>query len=418
MFDLDKWQEIWATITRNKVRSIFTGFGVFWGIFMLVILLGLGNSLEGGLMKSIDGFATNSCFFLTGQTSVPYKGYKKGRRWTMNQKDVEIIKQKATALEYISPILFKSSSSKNAVLGQKAMTAELRGVYPEHFEVEKQNVLAGRLFNELDVSAKRKCCVIGRKVYESLFDVNEDPIGKYIRVDGIYFQVVGVIKPKSQASFSGDIESSIFMPFSTMRQAFNMGDDIYFIACTVKSNYPSSILEEQVLNILKANHDIAPDDKKAVRSFNIEKQFQMFTNLIMGVELLIWFVGIGSLLSGVIGIMNIMLVTVKERTREIGVRRAIGAKPFSILSQIMSESLVLTAIAGFFGLFCGVLLLEGVRAIMSMGDGESSLFIPPFISMGKALIALLVLSVSGLLAGLLPAFRALQIKPIDAIRDE
>ncbi|MDH6355596.1 putative ABC transport system permease protein [Dysgonomonas sp. PH5-45] len=415
---LDKWQEILETLNRNKLRSFFTGFGVFWGIFMLIILLGLGSSFEGGALKSIDGFATNSCFFWTGRTSKPYKGFGTGRFWTMNNKDITQIKQKASALEYISPILFVNSFNKNVVNGQKTSTSDIRGVYPEHFDIERQDVLFGRLFNDRDDKTERKSCIIGKKVYETLFSETEDPIGKYIRVNGIYLQVVGVIRPKSHASISGDVENSVFIPFSTTQRLFGIGDVIYFIACTAKPGYDCATLEEQVTNILKANHDIAPDDTKGVGSVNVEKQFLTFSNFFLGVEALVWIVGIGSLLSGIIGIMNIMLVTVRERTREIGVRRALGASPRNILTQIMSESLLLTALAGFSGLFCGMILLEIVRAIMTMGPPEDSFFVPPFISISKAIIALSILCASGLLAGLLPAYRALQIKAIDAIRDE
>ncbi|MFV0470041.1 MAG: ABC transporter permease [Dysgonomonas sp.] len=417
MFDLDKWQEIWATISRNKVRSIFTGFGVFWGIFMLVILLGFGYSFEGGILKSIDGFATNSCFFSSDITSEPYKGFRKGRFWEIDNKDIEIIKRKATALEYISPILFGNSSAKNVVNGQKSGTYDVQGVYPEHFEIMQQHILSGRLFNNLDVEYNRKVCIIGKQVYETLFAEGENPSGQYIRVNGIYFQVVGVIKPKSNAQIGGDVESSVFLPFTTLQQAFGMGDKIHFFACTAKPGISCSILEEQITNILKANHDISPTDMKAVRSFNIEKQFKIFSNLTLGVQMLIWVVGIGSLFSGIIGIMNIMLVTIKERTREIGVRRALGAKPRTILVQITSEGVILTLISGFLGLFAGVLILEVMRAMIMMNAGDS-FFIPPLLSIGKALVALLVLSVAGLFAGLLPATRALRIKAIDAIRDE
>ncbi|NDW10907.1 ABC transporter permease [Dysgonomonas sp. 520] len=417
MFDIDKWQEIWATISRNKTRSIFTGFGVFWGIFMLVILLGLGNSFTGGIAKQVDGFAVNSCFFASRLTSEPYKGFRKGRSWNMNNRDLEVIKQRATALEYISPMLFGHNGAKNVVRGQRTFTSEVRGVYPDHFKIEQQYVLNGRLFNDLDIKYNRKSCMIGKKVYEALFDKGENPIGHYIKANGIYFQIVGVMKPKSNASIGGDVESSVYIPFTTMQQAYNLGDVIYFMGCTAKPGYEVSVLETQITEILKKNHNIAPDDKKAVMSINLETQFKMFTYLSLGVEILIWIVGMGSLLSGIIGIMNIMLVTVRERTREIGVRRALGAKPRSILTQIMSESLVLTFIAGFLGLALGVLILELIRQGMMMGT-EDSFFIPPFISIGKALAALLILSVSGLLAGLLPASRALQIKAIDAIRDE
>ena len=418
MFDLDNWQEIWNTISRNKLRSALTGFGVFWGILMLIILMGLGYSLEGGLTKSVSGFATNVCFFFPNTTSEPYNGYRKGRSWNMNNKDLERIKERAMAVEYISPVLFGAGSSKNVVRGSKSGSFSTRGIYPEQFKIEAQHILAGRLFNEIDILQKRKVCVIGKNVAETLFNTGEDPIGVYIRVNGIYFQVIGVISPKSSIQIGGDVESTVFLPFTTMQQAFNQGDRIHFLACTAKSGYSASMVEEEVKNILRAAHDIAPTDEKAVRSFNIEKQFQMFESLFSGVNILIWLVGGLALVSGVIGISNIMLVTVRERTREIGVRRALGAKPITILIQILSESFVLTALAGLSGILLGVFILEMVAQVMSSAMTDDTVFIPPLVSFEEAMSALIVLIVSGILSGLMPAMRALKIKAIDAIRDE
>lgn len=418
MFDLDNWQEIWVTITRNKLRSFLTGFGVFWGILMLIILIGVGNSVQGGILNQFEGFASNSCFFWTGRTSEAYEGYRKGRWWSMNVRDVELIRQKAKSVEYISPMLFISSGTKNAVRGQKSGTYDVRGIYPEHFNIEGQHVLAGRLFNDLDEANSRKVCVIGKEVYETLFQPGESAIGHYIRVNGIYFQVIGVVRPKSGASIGGDPETSIYLPFSTTQRAFNQGQDIWFMACTAKPGYPASMVEEEVKTIVKAQHNISPTDEKAMGSVNIEKQFQIFQNLFLGIDILIWIVGLGALFSGIIGVSNIMLVTVRERTREIGVRRAIGAKPTTIVAQILNESFVLTAMAGMIGFLAGVGILELVYKAMSGGADSDQLFIPPFVSFSTAVIALLILIASGVLAGLTPAMRALRIKPIDAIRDE
>lgn len=418
MIDFDKWQEIWHTITANKMRSIMTGFGVFWGIFMLVILIGLGNALEGGIMKNVDGFASNSCFFFTNLTSEPYKGFKKGRSWNMNNRDIELIKKKSKALENISPMLFGASSAKNVVIGRKSTSAQIVGVYPENFKIQTQTVLKGRLFNNMDITDIRKVALIGKTIAENLFDKGEDPIGKYIRVNGIYFQVVGVTRPNSRAQIGGDAETTVYIPFSTMQKAFNQGDIIHFLGATTKPDYPVSVLEDEIKSILKANHDVAPNDEKAIRSFNIEKEFQTFSNLFLGINILMWIVGLGSLFSGIVGVSNIMLVTVKERTREIGVRRALGAKPFTILAQIMNESFVLTFIAGFLGLLFGVVVLELISAVMRGGMSEDVFFIPPFISFGVGIVSMLILVFSGLLAGLIPAMRALSIKAIDAIRDE
>ncbi|MFV0419713.1 MAG: ABC transporter permease [Dysgonomonas sp.] len=420
MFDLDNWQEIWVTIARNKLRSILTGFGVFWGIFMLIILIGAGNSLQGGIMSNFEGFASNSCFFWTGRTSEAYKGYRKGRMWSMNIKDIHLIRQKARSVEYISPVLFIGGGEKNAVRGRKSGTYDVRGIYPDHFKIEGMHIVSGRLFNELDIEDSRKVCVIGKEVYETLFQQNEPTDGQYIRVNGIYFQVIGVVRPKSRASIGGDVETSIFLPFSTTQRAFNQGQDIWFMACTAKHGFSADQVEQEVKSIVKTSHDISPTDEKAMGSVNIEKQFMIFQNLFMGIDFLIWIVGLGALFSGIIGISNIMLVTVRERTREIGVRRAIGAKPISIMLQILSESFVLTAIAGLVGLLFGVAILEIVYQVMieSMGGEGGNIFIPPYVSFWTAIVALLIIMFSGIVAGFMPAMRALKIKPIDAIREE
>ncbi len=423
MFDLDNWQEIWSTITRNKLRSFLTGFGVFWGIFMLIILIGAGNSLQGGIYSNFEGFASNSCFFWTDRTSEAHKGFRKGRFWSMKVKDIQLIKERAASLEYISPMLFIGGSDKNVVRGMKSGSYGVRGVYPEHFKIEGQHIIAGRLLNEVDEKEKRKVCIIGKEVYETLFDKEEDPIGQYLKVNGIYFQVVGAIRPKSRASVGGNTEESVFLPFSTTQTTFQQGQDIWFMGCTAKPGYEVSYLEEEVKSIVKAAHDISPTDEKAMGSMNVEKQFKIFQNLFLGIDFLIWLVGLGALMSGIIGISNIMLVTVKERTKEIGVKRALGAKPASIIIQIMSESFTLTAIAGFIGFLFGIIILElvymGMNSGMMMGDSnEQAFFIPPFVSFWTAIAAMGVLIVSGLLAGFMPAIRALRIKAIDAIREE
>ncbi|MFT3993014.1 MAG: ABC transporter permease [Dysgonomonas sp.] len=418
MFDLDNLQEIWTTISRNKLRSFLTGFGVFWGIFMLVVLLGVGNAFKGGMMKIVDGFSPNSCFFYTELTSEPYKGYRKGRMWNMNNRDVTLLRQKAKTVEYVSPLLFSGGGNKNVVRGHKSGSYGAKGLYPEQFVVERPRILYGRLINDMDIANKRKVCVIGKEVYETLFDANEDAIGQYIRFNGIYFQVVGVVTSTADISIGGRTERMVHIPFTTMQQAFNQGDAIHFLACTAKSGYPAQVVEEEVKSIVKAAHNISPTDEKAMGSFNAEMIFQMFRALFLGVDILALFVGTGALLSGIIGISNIMMVTVRERTREIGVRRALGARPMVIVKQIINESLLLTTIAGLGGFVFGVILLELIGYLMESGMLEIKLFVPPLISFGTAIKALIVLIISGVLSGLLPAMRALRIKAIDAIREE
>lgn len=256
MFDLDSWNEIWVTITRNKLRSVLTGFGVFWGILMLVILIGGGNSFEGGLTEKFAGFATNSSFYSAGRTSEAYKGYRKGRWWSMNNRDLKLIKERAVTVEHISPNLFGGSGDKNVVNGQKSGSFGTRGVYPEHFQIEMQNILSGRVFNQLDIEDKRKVCVIGKQVYETLFDRGEVAEGQYIRVNGVYFQVIGVISPRAAISIGGDTEETVFIPFSTMQVTFNQGDVIHFLACTTKPGYDAEETVQEVTQILKAAHRV------------------------------------------------------------------------------------------------------------------------------------------------------------------
>lgn len=418
-FDIDNWLEVWTTITKNKVRSILTGFGVFWGIFMLIFMLGMGNGFEGGVLNQFEGIASNSSFFWTEKTSVAYKGYRKGRSWEMNVRDLKLIREKAESVEHISPMLFTGGTDKNVVRGIKSGTYSIVGVYPANFEVQQQYTLYGRVLNDLDIEQNRKVCVIGKEVYETLFDKGENPIGQYIRANGIYFQVVGVTTPKSEnANIGSDPQSTVYIPFTTMQRTLQRTDDIHFLICTAKPGYPASLVEEEVKNIIKSAHEIAPSDVKAMGSFNMEQVFTIFQLLFSGVSWVIWFVGMGALFSGIIGISNIMLVTVRERTREIGIRRALGAKPITIIGQILSESFVLTAISGFLGMFVAIVALSFFDRLMVNGILEIKTMIPPFVPFKMTIYAFITLLISGVLAGLIPAMRAMSIKAIDAIREE
>lgn len=417
MFDLDWWIEIWVTITRNKTRSILTCFGVFWGILMLIILLGAGNGLKNAMSEEVDGFATNSLFFYSDRTSEPYHGFNKGRYWEMRNRDVDAITHQVDGIEDISPIIWGNRTDKNVVYGLLSGTYNTKGVYPAYFNIEKQILHYGRLLNEIDLRDKRKVCLIGSNVNEALF-ANADPCGKYVRVNGIYYQVVGVVEQKAaNVNIGGRAAESVFIPFSTMQQTLNQGDILHFLCLTVKTDINVNEVAKEVESILKRQNYIAPNDPQAVGVINFAEQFKTFAMLFFGIDALVWLVGMGTLLAGVIGISNIIMVTVKERTREIGVRRAIGAKPWNIIMQVMSESLVLTALAGLLGLSLGVFLLDLVDRILSANpDG-----IPirhPQVSIQVAILSTIILLISGLLAGLIPAWRAMKIKAIDAIRDE
>jgi len=416
ILDLDRWQEIWHTITHNKSRSFLTAFGVFWGMFMLVAMVGAGVALQRGMSSSIEGFATNSCFVWEEQTSEPYKGFKKGRNWYMENADIPVLVNKIEELQYIAPVIFGGGDGTNNVTrNDKAGSYGIKGNYPAYNLIDASKMIYGRYINDIDIAEKRKVCIIGERVYEVLFPGNENPLGKNIKVNGIYFQVVGVSRHTSNVNIGGNAQESVVLPFSTMQQAFNIGKRVHFMAITAKPGIKVKVVEDKVHAVLKANHEISPDDKKAVGGFNIEDQFNMFLYLGIGIASLIWIVGLGTLFAGAIGVSNIMLVTVRERTKEIGVRRALGATPSNIIRQILTESIVLTLIAGVSGLMFGVGLLALVGKALEKGD---QFFKNPQISFTVALAALGILLVIGTLAGFLPANRAMKIKPIEAIREE
>ena len=418
IFDRDRWIEIWVTITRNKTRSLLTCFGVFWGILMLVILLGAGAGLKNAVLGETEGVATNSVFFFSDRTSIPYKGFNKGRSWNIRNRDIEAIRRDVEGVDQVAPMIFGASGDKNVVFGVNSGTYQVKGVTPAYFQIEVQNLLYGRLLNEIDERERRKVCTIGESVNDALFHGN-DPCGKYIRVNGLYYQVVGVTKSRSQAvNIGGRSDESVYIPFSTLQQSMHLGDIVYFFGVSIFPTEDIGAIITHIKQILFAQNEIAPDDPQAVAVINIAEMFQTFNLLFTGIDVLIWIVGMGTLLAGIIGVSNIMMVTVKERTKEIGVRRALGAKPFDIISQVMSESLLLTAMAGLLGLSAGVFLLDFINRLLLAMPSDEIIIKDPSVNIQIAVIATVILLVCGLLAGLIPAWRAMQIKAIDALRDE
>lgn len=291
----------------------------------------------------------------------------------------------------------------------------IKGCYPEYDLIEKSKLLYGRYVNDIDIAEKRKVCVIGERIYEVLFQKGEDPTGKMIRVNGIYFQVIGVARSTTGVSIGGQTAETVVLPFSTMQQAFNQGNIIHLLAATAKEGVPVRVIQDKILEVLKEQHQIAPDDKEAVFNMNIEEQFKMFNYLGIGIAALIWIVGLGTIFAGAIGVSNIMLVTVRERTKEIGIRRALGATPQNIIGQILTESIVLTVLAGITGIVIGVGILRAVGIVLSQGD---QFFKDPQISFGMAVATLFILLIIGTFAGYLPAQRAMLIKPVEAISEE
>jgi putative ABC transport system permease protein len=415
MFDLDKFQEIWITITHNKSRSVMTAFGIFWGMFMLVVMVGAGVALERGISSQIEGFATNSCFIWTSRTSLPYKGFRKGRHWEMENKDLQILRSTIPEIQYMAPMIFAGNTNNNVIRNDKAGSYNIKGNLPAYNLIDNQKLIYGRYINDVDIVEKRKVCVIGERVYEVLFPHGENPIGKNIQVKGIYFQVVGVTSSNANINIGGDSKETVVLPFSTMQQVFNMGNSIHFMAITAQPGVKVSEVENKVYMALKAANNISPDDMTAVGGMNMEEQFTMFMYLGIGIASLIWIVGLGTLLAGAVGVSNIMLVTVRERTREIGIRRALGATPRVIVSQILTESVVLTLMAGTAGLMFGVGVLSLAGKIL---ENSTGIIKDPQIGFGVGVGALIILLIIGTLAGFIPANRAMKIKPIEAIREE
>ena len=422
MFDIDRWNEIISTLKKNKLRTFLTAFGVFWGIFMLVVMAGAGRGLEQGITQGVGQVATNSFFIWNNRTSEPYKGFRRGRQWVYNNDDVTFLRTHMKEVDIVAPRLFsgRGGQGPNTVRGEKTGSYNIKGDYPDWDKIDPSTVMKGRWLNEVDIIQKRKVCVVGEKVVEELFAKNEEPVGEYIRVNGVYYQVVGVIKPISNININGRTEESIILPFTTMQVAYNYGNMVFMMGITAKKGLSASHVEEKVIAALKERHSVAPTDVQAVGHINLEKQFKQFSTLFLGIQILTWIVGIGTLLAGVIGVSNIMLVIIKERTQEIGIMRAIGATPRKVISQIMLESVFITTLAGYFGLFFGMLLLEGASfALLKAAESGSEIFIRnPGINLGVGIACLLILIISGAIAGLIPAQRAVQIKPIDALRAE
>ncbi|MFC2106976.1 ABC transporter permease [Bacteroidota bacterium] len=420
IFDIDKWREIFDTLKKNKLRTFFTAFGVFWGIFMLVIMLGSGNGLENGVNHDMGDMATNSMFMWTQQTSIPYKGFPRGRHFNFKNGDTQALKDNIPEIQYIAPRIqgWTRGGGNNVIRGERTGSFRIQGDYPEYNLIDPVEILDGRFVNYNDIKDNRKVCVIGRRVRNEMFKPEENPIGEYLRINGVYFKVVGLFKTKKGDQRAEHEEQVVFIPFTTLQRTYNYGDVVGWYSITAEKNVPVSLVEEKAKKLLRERHSISPDDDRAIGSFNVEEEFQKMTKLFAGINGLIWIVGIGTLLAGVIGVSNIMLIIVKERTKEIGIQRAIGASPLNIISQIIIESVFLTALAGYIGLVLGVGLIELINYFLEQSGGGTGMFTNPEIDFTVALRALLILVISGIFAGFIPARRAVSIKPIDALRDE
>lgn len=415
MIDTEKLKEIFEVLSRNKLRTFLTAFGVGWGILMLMIMLGAGKGLENGVHRQFGGMAANSIFMWAQPTSMAYKGFKEGRSFLFDNSDTEALRDQIPEIEYISPGLQLGGwrGSNNVKRGDRIGAFEINGYTPEAKYVKLLKIPEGRFINEKDMELRRKVCIIGKRVKEILFEEDEDPIGEYIEMQGVHFKVMGLFESSRYGDNADGENQSIYIPFSTFQSAFNMGDKVFWYVLTAYPDVPATLVEEKAKKILKERHSVHPEDPRGIGGFNAAEEFQKVNNLFIGIESLSWFVGVLTLIAGIIGISNIMLVIIKERTKEIGIRRSVGATPVAIISQILLESTLLTTISGCIGLASGVWILELFGGLI-----EHDAFYNPEVNLNVALIALVILIISGLLAGLMPANRAVRINPVDALRSE
>jgi putative ABC transport system permease protein len=420
IFDADKWHEIYYALRKNPLRTFFTAFGVFWGIFMLIIMMGAGEGLYNGASSDLGDMATNSIFMWTRKTTIPHKGFPRGRFYRFNNNDTKALLDNIPEIKYIAPRLqgWSRGGNNNVIRGERTGSFNIQGDYPEINYIDPVKITSGRFINHIDINELRKVAVIGVSVFQEMFEPQEDPIGQYIQIQGVYFKVVGMFQSKKNDQQAEHDNQAIFIPFTTLQKVYNYGDVVGWYSITAKDDVRAGVVETKAKELLKQRHSIHPDDERAVGSFNLDQEWSKMTNLFNGISGLVWIVGIGTLLAGVIGVSNIMLIVVKERTQEIGIQRAIGAPPIQIITQIIIESVFLTAIAGYFGLAIGVGLLELVNYGLATSGADSNMFTNPSVDFTKAMWALGILVVSGIFAGMIPASRAIAIKPIDALRDE
>jgi len=421
LFDKDVWHEIAASLKKSKMRTFLTAFGVIWGIFMLMVLLGAGAGFENNARYQWGDFSTNSMFISAEKTTIPYKGYPRGRNFTFNTEDCELVKSRFDDIKYFSSGVYVSGgfgndqSSNVIVRGKQSASFAVLGVEPDRQKIDPLGFIDGRFINKLDFENKRKVCVIGERVYNTLFKPGENPVGEYIKINNVYFQIIGNFKSLHSGGWANWQNGLVIMPQNTAQQTFNLGDDVYWMSICAKDGVSVGSMKDDILRMMAERHSVSPEDKMAFDVDNIEEEYNKGMMMFAGINIFIWVVGVFTLLAGVIGISNIMLISIKERTREIGVRRALGAKPYAIIMHVISEATTLTFIAGSIGLFFGVGLVELANKIIS--GTENGTIRNPEISFEIALFSLIIIVISGMLAGLIPSLRAISIKPVDAIRD-
>lgn len=415
MFDLDKWQEIWATLSRNKLRTFLTALGVVWGVFMMMATIGFARGFREGMTHQMSWAATNSVYVWSQRTTMPYKGLQPGRHVEFKNDDIEAV-ARVPGLEHLAPRLQMGGwrDSNNVTRGNKTGNFQLYGDYAEIVHILTIDMVSGRFLDPLDVAERRKVAVIGKNVYDVLFKPGEEAVGQYVQARGVYFQVIGVFDPRGSGDDEERQSNTIIVPFTTFQQAFHYQNRVDFFALTVLPDRSAPEVEQAVKRLLAERHKIHPDDPEGIGSFNWAKQFGKIQMVFSAIEAFAWIASILTLMAGVLGVSNILLIAVKERTQEIGIRKALGATPGVVVRMVLQESIVLTGVAGYLGLLAGVLLLQAIGLVIP-GDGPMA---KPQVDFGTAVLSVVILVGSGALAGIIPARHAARIPPVEALRAE
>jgi len=413
MIDFDKWQEIFSGMRRHKLRTFLTALSVWWGIFMLVILLGMGKGLQNSVEHNFRDDAINSLWIRPGRTSKPYKGLPPGRYIRFTNDDYNLIKSQIPEVEFITGRYYLSGEFNIEYKGN-SLAFDVRSVHPDHQVLENTIITKGRFLNEIDIKEYRKVCVIGKIVAEDFFNDGKDPIAEYLTIKGTDYKIVGIFRDEGHESEM----RKIYLPVTTAQRVESANGRLHQIMVTIgdASVEESYVIEDKIRKLLAEQHKFALDDNSAIRISNEVEDYQEFQMVFAFIKGFIWFVGIGSIIAGVIGVSNIMLIVIKDRTKEIGIRKALGATPLSIISMVMQEAVFLTSLAGYIGLITGFALVYGMNYLMIENNIELEFFRNPEVDFMTVLTALIFLICCGAFSGLIPAIQAVRINPVTAMK--
>jgi putative ABC transport system permease protein len=419
VFDLDRWEEIWISLSQHRLRTALTCFGVFWGIFMLVVLMGAGKGLENGAQQGFN-IVKNAVFVWTDRTSVAYSGLEAGRPIQLTNGDLDALRR-LEKLQVVAPRLRVNNRADDGGLiierGDNAVSYFVLGDSNDLVDIVHYDMEQGRFINPFDVEQQRKVAVIGQRVREELFDEGEAATGEYVQIGGVPFLVIGVFTTRATGQDAIQQLQTVHIPYSTAQQTFNFPNRIHYLGLVPAPGVSGLEAEEAARSALRTRHRIAPEDRQALGSFNVEERYLEMQGMFIGIATFSWLVALGTIAAGMVGVANIMMIIVKERTREIGIRKSVGATPTSIVGMIVMEASVIAAVAGYLGLLCGVLLIEGIATLMTRFDIRNEFFANPEVDFEVAVTAMAVLLVAGILAGLAPGLRAAAVDPIVALRD-